>query len=119
MPVLRRLQWPPRQPVALEIVLAEPDMRTRLRENVGRLKSGLRGLGLVADETPVPIVCLNLGTADSMQKIQEELKRGGILLAYMAAYAGLGREGALRLAVFATHTPEMIDELLDNLCRLL
>ena len=76
-------------------------------------------MGLKADETPVPIICLSLGPADGMRRIQAELKQRGILLAYMAAYAGLGREGALRLAVFATHTPEMIDELLDNLRRLL
>jgi hypothetical protein len=37
----------------------------------------------------------------------------GILVAYMSAYSGLGSEGALRLAVFATHTAEMIDQLLD------
>jgi hypothetical protein len=43
----------------------------------------------------------------------------GILVAYMAAYAGLGSEGALRLAVFATHTAEMIDQLLDALRRLI
>jgi hypothetical protein len=44
--------------------------------------------------------------------------REGILVAYMAAYSGLGAEGALRLAVFATHTSEMIDRLLDALGRL-
>ena len=36
----------------------------------------------------------------------------------LGAYAGLGPEGALRLAVFATHTEPMIRQLLDELRRL-
>ena len=112
---------PPPPPVvaasarALELVLAEPQMRVRLRENVQRLKGGLARLGLPCDQTPSPIVCLRLGTAEQMRGIQAGLMARGILVAYMAAYAGLGSEGALRLAVFATHTAEMIDQLLDGL----
>jgi hypothetical protein len=53
-----------------------------------------------------------------MQRIQGELMQRGIAIAYMAAYAGLGPRGALRLAVFSTHTPEMIRRLLDQLRQL-
>jgi 7-keto-8-aminopelargonate synthetase-like enzyme len=104
---------------ALELVLAEPQLRVRLRENVQRLRAGLARLGLPCQQTPSPIVCLRLGTADEMRSIQAGLMARGILVAYMAAYAGLGSEGALRLAVFATHTAEMIDQLLDALRRLI
>ena len=104
---------------ALELVIADPTIRQRLRENVGTLKSGLRRLGLPADDTPVPIVCLQLGDAATMRRIQEELMGRGILIAYMPTYSGLGPEGALRLAVFATHTEAMIGQLLDALGQLL
>jgi 8-amino-7-oxononanoate synthase len=100
---------------AIELVMADPGMRTRLWDNARRLKAGLRKLGLGADDTPAPIVCLVVGSADNMRRIQARLRERGILVAYMAAYAGLGPEGALRLAVFANHTPEMIEELLDGL----
>ena len=100
---------------ALELVLAEPQLRVRLRENVERLRGGLIRLGLPCEQTPSPIVCLRLGTAERMRGIQAGLMAEGILVAYMAAYSGLGSEGALRLAVFATHTAEMIDQLLDAL----
>jgi 7-keto-8-aminopelargonate synthetase-like enzyme len=103
---------------ALELVMADPGLRTRLRANVHTLKDGLRKLGLAADDTPVPIVCLTLGSADNMRRIQAELLQRGIAIAHMAAYAGLGPEGALRLAVFATHTAEMIEQLLDELRRI-
>ena len=33
----------------------------------------------------------------------------------MAAYSGLGPEGGLRIAVFATHTEEMIERLVKEL----
>jgi len=103
---------------ALEIVRTHPERRMRLWKNVATLKSGLCRMGLPADDTPVPIVCLTLGDAENMQRIQRELMQAGILIAYMTAYAGLGPQGALRLAVFATHTEEMIQQLLDGLRRL-
>ncbi len=102
----------------LELIAADPGMRSRLWENVHAVKSGLGRMGLHADDTPVPIICLTIGQADNMQRIQRELMKRGIVIAYMAAYSGLGPEGALRLAVFATHTEEMIGRLHDELQRL-
>jgi glycine C-acetyltransferase/8-amino-7-oxononanoate synthase len=79
------------------------------------LKSGLRRIGFDVDDTPVPIVCLEVGAAENMKRIQSELMARGIAIAYMVAYSGLGPEGGLRLAVFATHTEAMIERLLDEL----
>ncbi len=104
---------------ALELARDNPDMRTRLWQNVDLLKSGLRELGFPADDTPVPIVCLTVGDAENMQRIQRELMQRGIVIAYMATYSGLGPEGALRLAVFSTHTEQMIRQLLDELTRVI
>ncbi|MBN2577525.1 MAG: pyridoxal phosphate-dependent aminotransferase family protein [Pirellulales bacterium] len=103
---------------ALELIQADPGLRERLGTNVQRLKTGLRQLGFAVDDTPVPIICLTIGDAVNMRRIQRELFEREIAVAYLAAYAGLGSEGALRLAVFATHTPEMIDALLDALQRI-
>jgi len=103
---------------AIQIVRARPEMRMRLWKNAEALKSGLCRMGLEADDTPVPIACLTLGDAENMRRIQRELMRRGIVIAYMAAYSGLGPEGALRLAVFATHTEEMIAQLLEQMRRL-
>ena len=103
---------------AIELALAEPELRVRLGENVRRLRRGLGRLGLDCGDSPAPIVCLSLGTADNMRRIQSGLMDRGILVAYMSAYAGLPSEGALRLAVFAVHATEMVDQLLDALSRL-
>jgi 7-keto-8-aminopelargonate synthetase-like enzyme len=91
----------------------------QLAKNVRKVKDGLRRLGLETDETPVPIVCLHLGTAEKMQRIEQALAGRGIIVPYMAAYAGLPPGGAMRLAVFATHTDPMIERLIDTLRQLL
>ena len=104
---------------ALEIVLAQPELRARLHENVRSLKSGLRRLGLETDDTPVPIISLGLGDGANMRRIQEELAERGIMIAYRATYAGLGPQGAIRIAVFATHTKQQIERLLDEIAGLL
>jgi 8-amino-7-oxononanoate synthase len=100
---------------AIEIIQADLDLRARLWSNVRRLKDGLRTLGFDVDDTPVPIICLVVGDADNMRHIQQALMRRGIAIAYMAAYSGLTAAGGLRIAVFATHTEEMIRRFLDEL----
>ncbi|OHB67364.1 MAG: hypothetical protein A2V70_06520 [Planctomycetes bacterium RBG_13_63_9] len=100
---------------ALELIRDDPDMRTRLWRNVAAVKAGLRQMGLDVDDTPVPIICLTIGDAENMQRIHAGLINREILVPYKATYSGLGPEGALRLAVFATHTEEMIAQLLDAL----
>ncbi len=100
---------------AIELIQADPDLRARLRSNVRRLKEGLRGIGFEVDDTPVPIICLEVGDAENMRRIQQELMRRGIAVAYMAAYSGLSAAGGLRIAVFATHTEEMIRRFLDEM----
>jgi 7-keto-8-aminopelargonate synthetase-like enzyme len=104
---------------ALQIARTRPELRVKLAQNVRAVKDGLRRLGLSIDDTPVPIVPLCLGTAENMQRIQQQLAAHGIMVPYMPAYSGLGPSGALRLAVFATHTPAMIGRLLDALRRML
>jgi len=112
---------PPPPPVAaasaraLQLVLDRPDLLKRLRRNVAALKGGLRERGFDVAPTPVPIVALELGDAANMQRIQRTLMDRGIVISYFRAYSGLGPQGALRIALFATHTEAMIERLLDAL----
>ena len=112
---------PPPTPIAaasaraLELVLDDPQLRERLRCNTAALKTGLRERGFSVDDTPVPIVALELGDAANMQQVHQALVDQGIMIAYFPRYAGLGPEGALRIAVFATHSDAMIEQLLDAL----
>jgi len=60
-----------------------------------------------------------VGRADDMLRIQGQLQVAGILVPYFHAYAGVGPEGLLRIAIFATHTAEMIDRFVSELGKLL
>ena len=58
-----------------------------------------------------------LDTAERMQAVHERLMEAGIVIANVRNYAGAGPSGMLRIAVFATHTPAMIERLADELGR--
>ncbi|MGI6414164.1 MAG: aminotransferase class I/II-fold pyridoxal phosphate-dependent enzyme [Thermoguttaceae bacterium] len=100
---------------ALEIASEHPELRERLRENAAHLKSGLRRMGLQVHDSPVPIAAIAFDTADRMRQVQAALAGRGVWIAYLPAYSGVGPQGVLRIAVFATHTTAMIDRLLEEL----
>jgi 7-keto-8-aminopelargonate synthetase-like enzyme len=96
-------------------MLTDARLRQKLQDNVTLLRSGLKNNGLDVDNSPLPMVILTLGSSGNMRRIQKELSGSGILVSYIPRNTGLGSQGALRIAVFATHTPEMIHELIDAL----
>ncbi len=100
---------------ALEIASEHPELRERLRENAAHLKSGLRRMGLQVHDSPVPIAAIAFDTAERMRQVQAALAGRGVWIAYLPAYSGVGPQGVLRIAVFATHTTAMIDRLLEEL----
>jgi len=104
---------------ALEIVLREPQLRARLRENVSLLRQGLRDLGLSVADSPSPVIGLAAGDARNMRRLHAELKESGILVPYFPTYSGTGKEGLLRIAVCAVHTAGMLRQLLGELARIL
>ena len=104
---------------ALEIVQGDPALRGRLATNVKMLRSGLRNLGLEVEDSPSPIMGISLESAEAMQAVQRRLLDVGIAVAYTRDYAGAGPLGMLRIAVFATHTPVMIERLVEGLRRAL
>jgi 7-keto-8-aminopelargonate synthetase-like enzyme len=104
---------------ALELVRNRPELRQQLRANVAQLRSGLRALGVAVEDGPAANFAVVIGDAATMRRIHEDLKAAGFLVPYVAAYAGLGPQGALRFAVCALHTPAMIADLLNALKRVL
>ncbi|HBT76716.1 MAG TPA: hypothetical protein DEB39_07275 [Planctomycetaceae bacterium] len=99
----------------LAVLFDDSQLRDRLRERSRYLKSRLREDGFAPGDSPVPIVNLTLGSALNMRRVQKGLSERGFLIAYLPRHPGLGSEGTLRIAVFATHTNEMIDSLVEAL----
>ncbi|MGL6195465.1 MAG: aminotransferase class I/II-fold pyridoxal phosphate-dependent enzyme [Thermoguttaceae bacterium] len=101
----------------LELTFERTEIRNSLMANTRYLKTKLKRLGLPIDPTPVPIIPLQLGSANNMRRIQRQLSQAGLLVAYLPRSAGAGPDGTLRIAVFATHTTEMLDILVEHLKR--
>lgn len=101
---------------ALRILSAEPGLLQRLRGNVQRVRAALAAIGLPVDTaSPSPIAAITLDSAQQMRRVHERLRSRGVIVPYIARYSGLGTAGALRIAVGATHTAEMIATLADEL----
>jgi 7-keto-8-aminopelargonate synthetase-like enzyme len=105
---------------ALRIARSEPELRTRLQHVVSRMRAGLADLGLdLPRSLPTPAIGFTTGDGERMRTLAATLRGRGLLVPYFPSYSGLGPDGALRVAVFATHTGQHIDRLLDTLREIL
>ena len=95
------------------------ELRQKLRDNTHYLKKKLSGMGIATDSSDVPIIAVTLGTSGTMRRIQQRLSERGVLIAYIPRSPGLPNDGTLRIAIFATHTVEMLDHLADQLSHVI
>jgi len=116
---------PPPLPVAaaaakaLEIARSEPQRRQRLWENVALARAGLRRLGWELPDTPAPILCLRARPGVDLARLRAGLFERDICVAHVTSYSSTPPGGALRIAIFATHTAEQIERLVEALRNLL
>lgn len=116
---------PPPLPVAaasaraLEIARTTPQLRQQLWANVSQARQGLRQLGWDLPDTPVPILCLPAQGDLNLGKLRAGLFAQGIAIALIRSYTSTPPGGALRIAIFATHTPQQIDRLLEAMDHML
>lgn len=104
---------------ALRIALAEPQRRERLWQNVALARAGLRALGWDLPDTPVPILCLKAQPGVNLGALQQRLFEADICVAYVTRYTSTPPGGALRIAIFATHTEDQINRLVETISRLI
>jgi 8-amino-7-oxononanoate synthase len=103
---------------SLRYVREHPELLQRLRANVVRVKSGLRRLGLQVNDSIAPVAAFVTGPGKSMAALRQELMAEGIFV-YHTNYVGAGPGGVIRCGIFADHTDEHIERLLEALQRLL
>ena len=100
---------------ALELVRRDPGIAHQLWTNVARARQGLRELGWPLADTPAPIICLGTRPGLDLARLKSELYARDICIAHITAYSSTPPGGALRIAIFATHTVEQIDRLIAEL----
>jgi 8-amino-7-oxononanoate synthase len=104
---------------ALEVALAQPELRERLQCNVRLARQGFHDLGWEISELPTPIVCLPARGEQPLEHIRDALMQAGIAVTVVRSYPSTPPGGALRVAIFATHTPEQIQRLISETGRIL
>jgi 8-amino-7-oxononanoate synthase len=102
---------------ALTIARTNPGLRHQLWNNVSQARNGLRALGWPLPDNPVPIICLASLPGIDLAQIQATLFDHNICVTYSQDYSSVPEGGALRIAIFATHTADQIDRLVDELKR--
>jgi glycine C-acetyltransferase/8-amino-7-oxononanoate synthase len=97
---------------ALQVLSSQPQLLDALRRNVHQMRVGLCGLGWLLPESPSPILCLPGRDGVNLFTLCDRLFAQGIAVEFVNSYPSAPAGGALRLAVFATHTPQQIERLL-------
>jgi 8-amino-7-oxononanoate synthase len=98
---------------ALALARSTPNLRQRLWGNVTQARNGLRALGWELPDTPVPILCLEARQGVSLERIKKKLFEQDIAVDLVRSYTSAPAGGALRIAIFATHTHSQIDRLVE------
>ncbi len=94
---------------ALELVDTAGELRTTLRANTAKLRSGLEAAGFTVKPGPTPILPVMLGDAALASMMADALLKKGIYVigfSYPVVPQGQAR---IRVQVSAAHTPEQID----------
>jgi 8-amino-7-oxononanoate synthase len=98
---------------ALQIARIHPELRLELWKKVKLCRDGLRQLGWELEETNVPIICLRTRPGIDLGQLRGKLFNQKIAVAHVKNYSSTPFGGAIRIAIFATHTLEQIERLIN------
>lgn len=98
---------------AIDLVDEEPFWMDRLRENAAYLKSGLHSLGLNTGPTESAIIPVKIGPNRQNAEICKLLLDAGIYTNQINYPAVSRKDSRIRMSVMATHTTEMLDQVLN------
>ncbi len=102
---------------ALHQLRTRPELRSRLRDNSGRLYAGLTDLGFSLGPEPNPIVSAVMPSADAAVTFWTRLLEAGLYTNVSLPPATPKGMALLRSSVSAAHTSEQIDHALDLFAR--
>ncbi len=102
---------------ALDVLLAEPDLRPRLWRNIHRFNEGLRALGHAAEPSSAifPVV---LGSPERAVAAASFLRERGLLVKAIRPPTVPAGTSRLRFALSAAHTPAHLEQALAGLQEL-
>jgi len=100
---------------ALALARSTPKLREDLRDNVKQARNGLRSLGWDLPDSPIPIICLGSRMGINLGLIRKNLFKQAIAVELVRSYPSTPAGGALRIAIFATHSHAQIERLINEI----
>jgi len=99
---------------AIDVLLEEPVLLARLRENAAYLRKGLRGIGYdTLDSELTPIIPVLIGDETKLMEITRYLFQRTIMVSAVIWPACRKNSSRLRMSVMATHTKDDLDYVLN------
>ncbi len=102
----------------LRLARQNPQWRENLWNNAAQARRGLNKMGIFCEMTRSPILCIPADSGLNLPAIQSGLFDQGIAISLVRGYPGTPAGGALRVAIFSTHSREQIERLLYEINRL-
>jgi len=104
---------------ALELAESEPELRTKLFENVEFMQQKLRGAGVDIADSDSQVIPIMIRNDSRTFEIGEELLREGVFI-NPVIYPAVGKhKSRFRMSVSAAHTEEEMEEGADIIIRVL
>jgi glycine C-acetyltransferase len=94
---------------ALDLVGGATDLRSTLKANTARLRSGLEAAGFTVKPGPTPILPVMLGDAAVAGQMAGRLQEKGVYVVAFSYPVVPQGQARIRVQVSAAHTPEQID----------
>jgi 7-keto-8-aminopelargonate synthetase-like enzyme len=102
----------------LRLARENPQWRENLWKNAAQARRGLSKLGISCEMTRSPILCIPAESGLNLAAISSGLLDRGIAVSLVRGYPGVPTGGAIRIAIFSTHSREQIERLLFEMNRL-
>jgi 8-amino-7-oxononanoate synthase len=98
---------------AIDIVVAQPEIRKQLWENVQYLRDGLANLGFQLMPGETPILPILIGDAGQTVRMAQKLVENGVFAPGIRPPTVPAGSSRIRVTVMATHTREDLDEAIE------
>lgn len=98
---------------AIDIIIAEPERRSRLWENTRKMKQGFKDLGFDTGPSETPIIPVIVGEDQKAFLMGRGLHEEGVFVNVAVSPAVPNGKALIRTSFMATHTEEQLDRVLE------
>ncbi|MCL2485675.1 MAG: aminotransferase class I/II-fold pyridoxal phosphate-dependent enzyme [Endomicrobia bacterium] len=102
---------------AMDIMIAEPERRTKVMANANKMKKELQAMGYNTNHSESPIIPLTVGADIIAFKMWKMLFDEGVFTSPVVTPAVPEGQAIIRTSYMATHTDEHLDFILDKFSK--